>query len=99
MRRATFPIPGGASDCRGSRFPAGIRAPSGSDRSRGSLKRYIDRVPLEGPLLTDRELDINKTKNDINKLKAHFILCILTFILLNPERDPLPCLHHPLNTP
>ena len=71
-------IPRGVTGCRGSRFPAGLRAPSGSEPGSGATQKYIDQAPLGGPLLTDRGLDINKTKNDINKLKVCFILCILT---------------------
>ena len=71
-------IPKGATGCRGSRFPAGLRASSGSEPGSGATQKYIDQAPLGGPLLTDRGLDINKTKDDINKLKVCFILCILT---------------------
>ena len=78
MRRATFSSQGEQQVVEGadSRRDSGLRA----DPNRGQepLRKYIDQAPLGRPLLTDRGLDINKTKNDINKLKVRLILCILT---------------------
>ena len=78
MRRATFPSQGKQQVVAGadSQRDSGLRVDP--NRGQGPLRKYIDQAPLGGPLLTDRGLDINKTKNDINKLKVCFILCILT---------------------